>query len=220
MPNSPFAAADTTLKPYLELPHILSLSWLAYPVISLGFIAFKVIQAENDAQESLQRGKETLFASCRAAEHASTGATSLPRYMAVATNQQIQDTVNAAARNARAALILAITIMEAIINFVISIYRSTLLCFIEFGVRATLGLLISATEQVRAFPSTMLFLTTSLHLSYSSLNLYTMPQIPSLIRSRTTFKVSIQRSKVHSQNCQALSKWTRHNYHNSTLALW
>lgn len=50
---------------------------------------------------------------------------------------------------AREALVLALTCMEAIINFLISIYRSTFLCFLELVVVGGLNLLISAVQEVR-----------------------------------------------------------------------
>ena len=59
----------------------------------------------------------------------------MPRYLAVATNDQIADAVNGTMNAARATLVLALTIMEAIINFIIDIYRSTFLCFLEVGIR-------------------------------------------------------------------------------------
>jgi len=49
---------------------------------------------------------------------------------------------------ARQALILALTIMEAVINFLVDIYRSTFLCFLELIVRGTLSALITAVQEV------------------------------------------------------------------------
>jgi hypothetical protein len=73
----------------------------------------------------------------------------MPRFMALATNDQIIDAVNASMDAARDALILSLTIMEAIINFVVDTYRSTFLCFLELVVRGGLSLIIGATQEVR-----------------------------------------------------------------------
>ncbi|KZP22041.1 hypothetical protein FIBSPDRAFT_859893, partial [Athelia psychrophila] len=75
----------------------------------------------------------------------------MPRYMAVATNQQIADAANATMNGAREALILALTIMEVIINFIVDIYRSTFLCFLELVVRGGLGILIGFVSEINSF---------------------------------------------------------------------
>ena len=142
----------TSLKPYLQLPHILSLTWLAYPVISLVFVIFRLQLSSDEAQTSIVNAKGDLLAACQAAEHAATSAASMPRYLAIATNHQFADAVNGTMNGAREALILALTCMEAVINFLISIYRSTFLCFLELVVVGGLNLLISAVQEVRLMP--------------------------------------------------------------------
>ena len=129
----------TTLTPYLTLPYILSLTWLAYPIISLLFVAFRLAISSSAAEDSVEDAKTNLLASCAAAEKAATAAASLPRYMAVGTNKQIAAAVNGTMNAARATLVLSLTIVEGIINFVIDIYRSTFLCFVELVVRGGLA---------------------------------------------------------------------------------
>jgi len=141
----------TTLTPYLQLPHLLSLTWLAYPILSLIFIAFRLQLSLTDAQNAIVSAKDDLLASCRAAEEAATSAASMPRYLAIATNQQFAEAVNGSMNAARATLVLSLTVMEAIINFIVDIYRSTLLCFIELVVRGGLAILISAVQEVGQF---------------------------------------------------------------------
>jgi hypothetical protein len=136
------------LKPYLELPHMLSLAWLAYPILSLLFIAFRLQLSSAQAQDSVASAKDNLLASCAAAEKAATAAASMPRYMAAATNQQIADAVNSSMNAARAALVLALTVMEVTINFIVDLYRSTFLCFLELVIRGGLSILISAVKEV------------------------------------------------------------------------
>ena len=137
------------IRPYLQLPHLLSLTWLAYPILSLVFVVFRLQLSSGSAQDAVANAKEDLLASCKAAEHAATSTASMPRYLAIATNQQITDAVNGTMNAARATLVLALTVMEAIINFVIDIYRSTLLCFIELIVRSVLSVLITLVNDVR-----------------------------------------------------------------------
>ncbi|KAL1681740.1 hypothetical protein EV122DRAFT_260230 [Schizophyllum commune] len=139
------------LKPYLELPHLLSLTWLAYPILSLLFVAFRLAISSSSMQDSVDSAKANMIASCKAAENAATSSASLPRYMAMGSNELFADSVNATMNAARATMVLALTIMEAIINFIIDIYRSTLLCFVELVIRGGISLLISAADEVKEF---------------------------------------------------------------------
>ena len=141
--------AGTTLNPYLELPHLLSLAWLAYPILSLLFIVFRLSISSDSAQTAVTNAKDDLLSACQAAQRAASSTASMPRYMAVATNEQIADAVNGTMNAARAALILALTVMETVINFIVDIYRSTFLCFLELIVRGALSILIGATQEVR-----------------------------------------------------------------------
>ena len=138
----------TTLTPYPTLPHLLSLTWLAAPILSLIFVAFRLQLSLDDAQSALDRAKVDLLASCSAAEKAATTAASMPRYMALATNKQFAEAVNGSIGAARAALVLLLTLMEGIINFVIDIYRSTFFCFLELVVKGGLAILIEAVQEV------------------------------------------------------------------------
>ncbi|KAF9061293.1 hypothetical protein BDP27DRAFT_1452327 [Rhodocollybia butyracea] len=152
MSSTPPPTYDTrsSLKPFLELPHLLSLTWLAYPILSLLFVAFRLQLSLDSAQGDIASAKADLVASCQAAQKAATAAASLPRYMAIATNAQFVDAVNDSMNAARATLVLSLTIMETIINFIIDIYRSTLLCFVELVVRGALSLAISAVAELNA----------------------------------------------------------------------
>ena len=158
--SAPYAPAydlrATTLTPYLQLSHLLSLTWLAYPILSLLFVAFRLQISSASAQDAVSNAKDTLLASCQAAEKAATTAASMPRYMAIATNERIADAVNSTMNGARAALVLALTVMEAIINFIVDTYRSTFLCFLELVVRGGLSILIGAVQEVCLSDSTSL----------------------------------------------------------------
>ncbi|KAI6123038.1 hypothetical protein EDD16DRAFT_1568918 [Pisolithus croceorrhizus] len=169
--HSTVPPSATSLRPYLQLPHILSLTWLAYPIISLIFIIFRLQLSSAESQTAVANAKGDLLSACNAAEQAATSAASMPRYLAIATNQQFADAVNDTMNGARAALILALTCMEAIINFLIDIYRSTFLCFLELIVVGGLSLLISAVQEITSFlQSTLNSIVTSLKNDASSIN--------------------------------------------------
>ena len=141
--------SDSGLTPYLQLPHLLSLTWLASPILSLLFVAFRLQLSSDSALASVNSAKGDLLSSCQAAQQAASAAASMPRFMAIATNDQIVDAVNSTMNGARDALILALTIMETVINFLVDIYRSTFLCFLELVVGGGLSLIIGATQEVR-----------------------------------------------------------------------
>ncbi|KAJ3555009.1 hypothetical protein NM688_g2805 [Phlebia brevispora] len=167
----PRSTPPTTLKPYLELPHLLSLTWLAYPILSLLFVAFRLQLSSASASDAVSSAKDDLLASCKAAEQAATAAASMPRYMAVATNARITDAVNDTMNGAREALVLALTVMEAIINFIVDTYRSTFLCFLELVVRGGLSLLIGAVQELSTFvTSTFSTIRTSIQSDVTAAN--------------------------------------------------
>ncbi|KAH8814549.1 plasma membrane fusion protein PRM1 [Flagelloscypha sp. PMI_526] len=146
MPDTTFER--DALKPYLELPHLLSLTWLAYPILSLLFVAFRLQLSLGSAEDAISRAKDSLVASCKAAEQAATATASMPRYLAQATNEQYAEAVNASLNAARQALVLSLTVMEGIINFIIDLYRSTLLCFLELVIRGGLAVIITAVDEL------------------------------------------------------------------------
>ena len=147
--DSRLTVSNNGLTPYLQLPHLLSLTWLASPILSLLFVAFRLQLSSDSALASVNNAKGDLLTGCQAAQQAASAAASMPRFMAVATNDQIVDAVNASMNGAREALILALTIMEATINFLVDIYRSTFLCFLELVVGGGLSLILGATQEVR-----------------------------------------------------------------------
>ncbi|KAH9942410.1 uncharacterized protein BXZ73DRAFT_41013 [Epithele typhae] len=142
------------IRPYLQLPHLLSLTWLAYPILSLVFVVFRLQLSGDSAQDAVANAKQDLLASCKAAEHAATSTASMPRYLAVVSNQQISDAVNGTMNAARATMVLALTVMEAIINFMIDIWRSTFLCFAELVIRGALSILIGGVNEINSLLTT------------------------------------------------------------------
>ncbi|CAE6424032.1 unnamed protein product [Rhizoctonia solani] len=148
--NAP-QAHFTSLKPYLTLPYLLSLTWLATPIISLLFIIFRLIISQGAAQDSVEDAKGVLIASCAAAERAAQGVGSIGSFMAAGTNRQIEAAVNGTINAARATMIFSLTALQGIIEFVIDMYRSIFLCFLELVVRGGLAIIIGALTEVTNF---------------------------------------------------------------------
>ena len=137
-----------TDTPYLQLPHLLSLAWVTYPVISLIIVAFRLQLSLASAENGLDGVKKNLLASCTAAERSATAAASLPRYMAETSNRQFADAANGVLFAAKSALILSLTILEALINFIIDLFRSLFLCLLELAIGIGLSLVTDAVEAV------------------------------------------------------------------------
>ncbi|KAF8492611.1 hypothetical protein F5888DRAFT_895808 [Russula emetica] len=169
--DSASPVSHSGLTPYLQLPHILSLTWLTSPILSLMFIAFRLNLSSESAQTAISNAKGDLLTGCQAAQKAASSAASMPRFMALATNDQIVDAVNASMDAARDALILSLTIMEAVINFAVDTYRSTFLCFLELVVGGGLSLIIGATQEINSFlQSTFSTLRTSIQNDVATAN--------------------------------------------------
>jgi len=101
------ATTATRLTPYLTLPHHLSLAWLATPILSLIFIAFRLFMSSSDAQAAAEDAKRSLLASCAAAERSATVAANLPLFMAEGTNRLIEKSVNGSIEVAKDTMIFS-----------------------------------------------------------------------------------------------------------------
>ncbi|KAJ7804463.1 hypothetical protein B0H14DRAFT_3774498 [Mycena olivaceomarginata] len=103
--------------PYLTFPHLISLTWLLPPILSLGSVIFnlQVLSAVTDA--NVRNAKSALLASCYAAQAASSASASLPRYIAMSLNRSYSRAINDSLNGARAALDLSVTVIEAVIDF-------------------------------------------------------------------------------------------------------
>lgn len=104
-PQAPYT--NNGLTPYLTLPHHLSLTWIATPILSLLFVVFRLFSSISDAQDSGDGAKRVLLSSCNSAQTAATVAASLPRYMAEGTNDSIERAVNDAIDAAKATMIFS-----------------------------------------------------------------------------------------------------------------
>ncbi|KAG6377250.1 hypothetical protein JVT61DRAFT_1310 [Boletus reticuloceps] len=164
---------STRLRRSLALANLFHVAQ-AVPLTSshpLSYMAGLSYHLFGEAQASVANAKDDLLAACHAAEHAATLAASMPQYLAIATNQQFADAINGTMNGAREALILALTCMEAIINFLIGIYCSTFLCFLELVVVGGLGLLISAVQEITSFlQSTLNNITSGIKSDITSVN--------------------------------------------------
>jgi hypothetical protein len=88
-PPPPYSA--THLGPFLTLGNRVFLALIAYPVISVAFVAFRFYLAALRANDLIDDATGFLIASCFAAQRVATVSVSIPRWLAQNTNQQIQN---------------------------------------------------------------------------------------------------------------------------------
>ncbi|KAJ7880354.1 hypothetical protein B0H14DRAFT_3106215 [Mycena olivaceomarginata] len=119
---------STQLRPYLQLPHLISLTWLAYPILSLIFVVFRIQLSLASSQDAVASAKSDLLTSCKAAEKAATAAASMP-----VTWQSPLTNSSPAPR----------------LSILLSTFTGpTFLCFLELVIRGGLAILIGAVQEL------------------------------------------------------------------------
>lgn len=73
---------------------------------------------------------------------------SIPRYLAMQTNAELLRAARQTVMGVGLALMDIILVIEAVLKFVIDMYRSLLMCVIQLVVQGTLSVLIGAVEAV------------------------------------------------------------------------
>ena len=72
----------------------------------------------------------------------------LPRYLAMQTNEEMVRAAQATIRGIGSVLMDVVTVVEVVVVFMMDTYRSLLMCTIELAVRGTLELMIGAVKGV------------------------------------------------------------------------
>ncbi|KIM27004.1 hypothetical protein M408DRAFT_25023 [Serendipita vermifera MAFF 305830] len=134
------------MAPYLSVWDVISLGWLYYPIISLVFVAFSLWIAAQSAQDGVEDAKRALVAACGATEKAATSAASLPRWLAQNTNDELNAAIRNSIEASHNALEMVLTIVEAIIGYVIDSFKALQLCLFQFVVRGSLAVLIQMSK--------------------------------------------------------------------------
>lgn len=123
----------TTLSPAL-LPLVLTIAHLIHNRSSTASLASSL--------------KQSLLAACSGLATGAAGLMTMPRYLAMQTNEQAVRATQASILAIGAAIGDCVTIIEVVVIFIVETYRSMLLCTIELVVRGTLEILIEAAKTV------------------------------------------------------------------------
>lgn len=148
MASPPAYPAHEHLGPYLRLSHRLTLAPFAYPIIAVAFVAVRFFLAYKSAQNLVADAKELIIAGCLGAQRAATTAVSIPRWMALETNEQLINVAQGTLDASREGLNLSLTVLDKIIIFVIDSYKSFYLCIFEFLIRGGLAAIITIVQFV------------------------------------------------------------------------
>lgn len=138
----------TPLRPYLGRNSRVALTIFALPLIMLLLTTIHLISSASATQSLADSYRNQLLSSCNGIQTGFASLHSLPRYLALQTNEELIKAVQASILGLGVILAISITIMETVINFLIDIYRSLLMCTIELAVRGTLEVVIGAVRVV------------------------------------------------------------------------
>ncbi|CAG8564516.1 1332_t:CDS:2 [Paraglomus occultum] len=167
----PLVPSTTTIHPYIGLRAKLSQAWLAYPIIALLFIVFRLLSAIKTIPTLVDEIKQNALRSCNALETATSTVTSLPHFMAGGFNRATVDGVNLSIKAIANTLDLAILALEGIIIWLISIFKSTYRCLLELAIRGSLDAVQDAIATVtQAVTNNLAGIKSSIDSQVNSLN--------------------------------------------------
>lgn len=134
------------LQPWLGLQARLFLAPISIPLISLLFVAARMLSSSNEATDSISSAKGKLLSACSAAEGTASLAASFPHFLAASTNVQLALSVTATVHSAARVFDLSMTAIQKILTYIVNSYKSLFMCFMELLVRGALAVLITAVE--------------------------------------------------------------------------
>ncbi|RUS18763.1 hypothetical protein BC937DRAFT_88377, partial [Endogone sp. FLAS-F59071] len=137
------------LKPYLGLRAKISLAWVAYPIIILAFICFRLFYGINNIHTFANDFLADFNRSCMSVESATSTIVSLPHYTADGVNRLTVDGVNFVMADAQQVLTLAVDGLENILIYFIDTYKNTLKCLLMLAIGGTLNTLTTASQTIQ-----------------------------------------------------------------------
>ncbi|AAW44262.2 plasma membrane fusion-related protein, putative [Cryptococcus deneoformans JEC21] len=148
-PPSPSRLSETIpLRPYLSLLPRILLTFFSPCLLPMILTIAHLIQNRSSTASLATSLKSSVLSACSGLAKAAASIKTLPRYLAMQTNQEAIRATQASILAIGTMLMDAITIIEAVVNFIVDTYRSLLLCTIELAVRGTLEILISAVQTI------------------------------------------------------------------------
>ncbi|WWD21193.1 hypothetical protein CI109_105677 [Kwoniella shandongensis] len=153
-PYSPIAPSNqrdpspTPLRPYLSLSPRILLTFFSSALLPMILTIAHLIQNRSSTATLAASLKSSVLSACAGIAKGAASIQSMPRYLAMQTNEEAVRITQASILATGTMLIDAITITEVVVNFIVDTYRSMLLCTIELAVRGTLEILIDAVQTI------------------------------------------------------------------------
>lgn len=148
MPDTDPNAERRGLKPFLSLSPRLFLTTFNPALLPLVFTIIHIANTRSSTAELAASLKQSLYKACGGIASGAAVLQTLPRYLAMQTNEQVDKATRATVLAVGLALMNCIQIIEAVVNFIIDTYRSMLLCTIQLVVQGTLEILIAAVKEI------------------------------------------------------------------------
>ena len=140
--------SSTRLQPYLTLQPRLLLVFLTPAVLPLILTITHLFLNRSSTASLADTLRSSLLSACDGLAQGAASLQSMPRYLAMQTNQEVLRATQASILAIGVMLMDSITIIETVVTFIVDTYRSMLLCTIELAVRGSLELLIGAVKTV------------------------------------------------------------------------
>ncbi|KAJ1982064.1 plasma membrane fusion protein prm1 [Dimargaris xerosporica] len=136
-------------RPYLGLGAKLSRGWATYLIILVLFLAVRLLLHGLTIDTMAQGAKDQLTQSCLAVERVGTALLSSPHRAATQANELATRAAQAVIERTADSLVLMVTIIEEVIVFLLSLFRSLEICLVDLVVQGSLGLLRAGMAELQ-----------------------------------------------------------------------
>ncbi|KAJ1984964.1 plasma membrane fusion protein prm1 [Dimargaris verticillata] len=149
-PDEKDHSADFLPLPYLGLGAKLSRGWATYLIILVLFLAVRLLLHGITMDTMAQDAKDQLAQGCQAVERVGTALLSSPHRAATQANELATRAAQAVIERTADSLVLMVTIIEEVVVFLLSLFRSLEICLVDLVVQGSLGLLRAGMAELQA----------------------------------------------------------------------
>ncbi|KAJ1958048.1 plasma membrane fusion protein prm1 [Dispira parvispora] len=143
-------------SPYLGLKARLSRAWATYLIVLVVCMAVRLLLHVGDVTDFAADLKDDMTRSCQAVERFGNTLLALPQDTAQSTNRMANTAALAVVERTAQGLSLAVTILEEVVVFLLSMIRALEICIADLVVQGSLALLNASIEQMQASVNSLL----------------------------------------------------------------
>ncbi|KAL7411101.1 hypothetical protein BDY24DRAFT_417439 [Mrakia frigida] len=154
--RSPTNQPPPRLSNHLSSKPLLWLSILSPPILGIIIVLVTLLLISATSKSQVAASKREIMAGCNAAQKALVALKAVPDLMEEQSKKALVLSVEASVKLAGKTLMLAVTILEAVLTFLIDSYRSIYLCAFELVIFGALALVIGAVEEIQDAITTVL----------------------------------------------------------------